>query len=67
MAFTARWSEIIEKLSRMEELERKYEHPDPPVKRDRIWHCPECNGRVRAGWQHCHRCGKRLDWRTPAA
>ena len=62
MALTAKWPEVEEKLSRLGELERKYEQPDPPIKQDRIWHCPECNGRVRPHWAHCHQCGKKLGW-----
>lgn len=39
---------------------RKFETAAKAVKRDGVWHCPECNHRVQPKHTFCHRCGKRL-------
>ena len=30
------------------------------VKKDGVWHCPDCNHRVNPHHSHCHWCGTRL-------
>lgn len=34
-----------------------------PVRKDGVWHCPECNARVNRGHSYCKKCGRRLIWR----
>lgn len=41
-------------------LHAKYEVPSQPVKKDGVWHCPDCNHRVNPHHSHCHWCGTRL-------
>lgn len=41
-------------------LHAKYEVPSQPVKKDGVWHCPDCNHRVNPHHSHCHLCGTRL-------
>lgn len=42
------------------EMHRKYETPTRAVRRDGVWHCPECNHRVQPKHTFCHWCGKKL-------
>lgn len=44
------------------ENHRKFEIAAKPVKRDNVWHCPECNHRVAPRHSFCHWCGKKLGW-----
>ena len=41
-------------------LHTKFEVPDKPIKKDGVWHCPECNHRVDPHHSHCHWCGNKL-------
>lgn len=43
------------------EMHRKYETPIRAVRRDGVWHCPECNHRVQMKHSFCHWCGKKLE------
>lgn len=42
------------------DLHRKYIKQAAPVHKDSIWHCPECNSRIRFNHSYCHKCGKRI-------
>ena len=42
------------------ELHRKFEVADRAVRKDGVFHCPECNHRVAPNHTHCHWCGKKL-------
>lgn len=42
------------------ELHRKFEVAARIVRRDGVFHCPECNHRVGFKHSHCHWCGKKL-------
>ena len=42
------------------ELHRKFEVADRAVRKDGVFHCPECNHRVAPNHTHCHWCGKQL-------
>ena len=53
-------TEIIKKLQDWGSLHAKYEVPSQPVKKDGVWHCPECNHRVDPHHSHCHWCGNKL-------
>lgn len=42
------------------ELHRKFEVPAKAIRKDDVWHCPECNHRVMPRHSFCHWCGKKL-------
>ena len=42
------------------DLHRKHIKPAPPVHKDGIWHCPECNARTSYNHSYCHKCGKKI-------
>lgn len=42
------------------ELHRKFEVAAKIVRRDGVFHCPECNHLVGFKHSHCHWCGKKL-------
>ena len=42
------------------ELHRKFEVADRAIRKDGVFHCPECNHRVAPNHTHCHWCGKKL-------
>ena len=42
------------------DIYRKYIKVAAPVRKDGIWHCPECNARISFNHSYCHRCGKRI-------
>lgn len=44
------------------ELHRKFEVPSKALKKDGVFHCPECNHRVSPYHSFCHWCGKKLGW-----
>jgi len=39
---------------------RKYIAPDRPVRKDGVYHCPDCNHRITPNHSHCHWCGKKI-------
>lgn len=42
------------------EMHRKFVVADKPIRKDGVFHCPECNHRVAPNHSHCHWCGKKL-------
>lgn len=56
--------DIIEDYRRqakqIERMHTKYEVKAWPIKKDSVYHCPECNHRVPPKHTYCHWCGKRL-------
>lgn len=38
----------------------KYIKAATPIKKDGIWHCPECNARTSFNHSYCHKCGKKI-------
>lgn len=42
------------------ENHRKFEVPAKAIRKDDVWHCPECNHRVAPKHSFCHWCGKKL-------
>lgn len=49
-------------FKRYQNLHKKFEIPAGPTRKDGVWHCPSCNGRVQINNTHCRRCGKKLRW-----
>lgn len=43
---------------------KKFVDPADPIRKDGVWHCPECNSRTFVNHSHCRKCGKRLRWNT---
>lgn len=43
---------------------QKFIDPAAPIRKDGVWHCPECNSRTFFNHSHCRRCGKRMRWNT---
>lgn len=42
------------------DLHRKHIKAAAPVRKDGVWHCPECNARTSFNHSYCHKCGKRI-------
>lgn len=44
------------------EYRRRYSIATRPVRKDGVWHCPECNHRIAPHHSNCHWCGKKIGW-----
>lgn len=42
------------------ELRRKFCTPANVIRKDGVFHCPECNSKTPPRHSHCHRCGRKL-------